>query len=355
MSTDLAAEERAEAHRFLASIGLYLRWNHIFRMVGGSDPLTRSETIAVQALWDAEWERLKPFAEARIAAEKKANMLAEIAAKRDREYKDHVRYYKHIQPPALEAAEGESDLTDADRSRVKRVRREMLRLRLSGRSRLSDRQCLEFEGVIHRLGALSGDKLLVFKCGLDDWKSHLPIWQALQGRPTPKQMQESIRKLRKALDAIVEFQRSADRADVAVRNALDCEPALPPPETPPPPEPIEGREYWERDAKKNGGWLTYAEKTNERAERLEQRLHAEKPKREGPVPVGPQNRLIGIDLPNLYTKVFSGKYVPTRAPEIEFVRTCLALMGEGPTKANYIQECFKRAGKRRRERLSGAI
>jgi hypothetical protein len=338
MSTDLVVEARKEAHRFLASIGLYLRWNHIFRIAGGCYPLTRGETLTVQTLWDAEWERLKPIVEARIAGEKQANTLAEIG-----------EMNKHIQPPALEAAEGESDLTDADRSRVKGVRREMHRLRLSGRSRLSDRQCLEFEGVIHRLGALSGDKLLVFKCGLDDWKSHLPIWQALQGRPTPKQMQESIRKLRKALDAIVEFQRSADRADVAVRNALDCEPALPPPETPPPPEPIEGREYWERDAKKNGGWLAYAEKTNERAERLEQRLHAEKPKREGPVPVGPQNRLIGIDLPNLYTKVFSGKYVPTRAPEIEFVRTCLALMGEGPTKANYIQECYKLAGKRRRE------
>ena len=268
---------------------------------------------------------------------------------------------KHIQPPDLKDATGESDLTDADRSRVKRVRREMHRLRLSGRSRLSDRQCLEFEGVIHRLGALSGDKLLAFKCGLDDWKSHLPIWQALQGRPTPKQMQEPIRKLRKALDAIVEFQRSADRADVAVRNALDCEPALPPPETPPPTEPIEGREYWERDAKKNGvhlyvrGWLADPEKTNERVERLEQRLHAEKPKREGPVPVGPRNRLIGIDLPNLYTKVFGSKYSPTRTPEIEFVRTCLALMGEDPAKANYIQECFKKARKRRRERLSGAI
>jgi hypothetical protein len=131
---------------------------------------------------------------------------------------------KHIEPPALEAAEGELPLTDVERSRVKRVRCEMHRLRLSGRSRLSDRQCLEFEGVIHQLGVLSGDKLLVFKCGLDDWKSHLPIWQALQGRPTPKQMQNSIRKFSKALDAIVEFQRSADKADVAVRNALDCEP-----------------------------------------------------------------------------------------------------------------------------------
>jgi hypothetical protein len=341
MSTDLGVEERKEAHRFLASIGLYLRWNHIFRMAGGCDSLTRGETLAVQTLWDAEWERLKPIVEARIAGEKQANTLAEIG-----------EMNKH---PDLKDATGESDLTDADRSRVKRVRREMHRLRLSGRSRLSDRQCLEFEGVIHRLGALSGDKLLAFKCGLDDWKSHLSIWQALQGRPTPKQMQDSLRKLRKPLDAIVEFQRSADRADVAVRNALDCEPALPPPETPPPPEPIEGREYWERDAKKNGGWLAHAEKTNERAERLEQRLHAEKPKREGPVPVGPRNRLIGIDLPNLYTKVFGSKYSPTRTPEIEFVGTCLALMGEDPAKANYIQECFKKARKRRRERLSGAI
>jgi hypothetical protein len=30
-------------------------------------------------------------------------------------------------------------------------------------------------------------------------------------------------------------------------------------------------------------------------------------------------------------------------------------MGEDPAKANYIQECFKKARKRRRKRLSGAI
>jgi hypothetical protein len=119
---------------------------------------------------------------------------------------------KHIQPPDLKDATGESDLTDVERSRLKRLRREMHRLRLSGRSRLSDRQCLELEGVIHRLGALSGDKLLAFKGGLTGWKSHLPIWQALQVRPTPKQMQDSIKKLRECLDAIVEFQHSRDRA-----------------------------------------------------------------------------------------------------------------------------------------------
>ena len=61
-------------------------------------------------------------------------------------------------------------------------------------------------------------------------------------------------------------------------------------------------------------------------------------------------RLIGIYLPNLYTKVFGGKYVPTRAPEIEFVKTCLALMGENPANdESYIQDCFKLAGKRRRK------
>ena len=208
MSTDLGVEERKEAHRFLASIGLYLRWNHIFRMVGGSDPLTRGEVLAVQTLWDAEWERLKPIAEARIEAERQAlARLAKIEAKR-------------VQPPTLKDATGESDLTDTDRSRVKRVRREMHRLRLSGRSRLSDRQCLEFEGVIHRLEALPEEQRRVFKGGLTGWKSHLPIWQALQVRPTPKQMQYSIKNLRECLDAIVEFQHSRDRADVAVRDLI---------------------------------------------------------------------------------------------------------------------------------------
>ena len=109
MVITLASAEREEAHRFLASMGLYLRWNHIFRMVGGSDPLTRGEVLAVQTLWDAEWERLKPIAEARIEAEKQANTLAEIAA----------------QPPALGAAEGELPLLDVERSRLKRLRLKM--------------------------------------------------------------------------------------------------------------------------------------------------------------------------------------------------------------------------------------
>ena len=72
MVITLASAERKEAHRFLASMGLYLRHNNIFRMVGGCEPLTRSAILAVQTLWDAEWERLKPSIEALVGAENEA-------------------------------------------------------------------------------------------------------------------------------------------------------------------------------------------------------------------------------------------------------------------------------------------
>jgi hypothetical protein len=258
---------------------------------------------------------------------------------------------KHIQPPDLKDATGESDLTDVERSRLKRLRREMHRLRLSGRSRpgrsrLSDRQCLEFEGVIHRLEALPEEQRRVFKGGLTGWKSHLPIWQALQVRPTPKQMQDSIKNLRECLDAIVEFQHSRDRADVAVRDLILGDYLAP-----------ELADTEEEDALFGGHldvaeWLANAKKVNELVERHEGNIHAcaKEPKKAGPVPIAPRARLIGIYLPDLYTKVFGGKYVPTRAPEIEFVKTCLALMGEKPANdESYIQDCFKLAGKRRRE------
>ena len=39
---------------------------------------------------------------------------------------------KHIQPPALEAAEGELPLTDVERSRLKRLRLKMDELGLPG-------------------------------------------------------------------------------------------------------------------------------------------------------------------------------------------------------------------------------
>jgi hypothetical protein len=250
---------------------------------------------------------------------------------------------KHIQPPALEAAEGELPLTDVERSRLKRLRLKMDELGLPG---LSVKQYFEFEGVILRLEALPEEQRRVFKGGLTGWKSHLPIWQALQVRPTPKQMQDSIKKLRECLDAIVEFQHSRDRADVAVRDLILGDYLAP-----------ELADTEEEDALFGGRldvaeWLANAKKVNELVERHEGNIHAcaKEPKKAGPVPIAPRARLIGIYLPDLYTKVFGGKYVPTRAPEIEFVKTCLALMGEKPANdESYIQDCFKLAGKRRRK------
>ena len=77
---DLAAgEERKEAHKFLASMGLYLRDNGIFRMLGGCGALTRDQINEVQGLWDAEWDRLMPPIKARITAEFEAETAAKNA------------------------------------------------------------------------------------------------------------------------------------------------------------------------------------------------------------------------------------------------------------------------------------
>ena len=77
---DLAiGEERKEAHKFLAGMGLYLRNNGIFRMMGECGALTRDQINEVQGLWDAEWDRLKPPIKARITAEFEAEMEAKNA------------------------------------------------------------------------------------------------------------------------------------------------------------------------------------------------------------------------------------------------------------------------------------
>ena len=90
----LGIVEREEARKFLASMGLYLYCNAIFRTAVKDGPaLSRSEIAAVQALWDAEWERLKPVVKEQlgidweaIAAEREAKVKqAEAAAQRDQE------------------------------------------------------------------------------------------------------------------------------------------------------------------------------------------------------------------------------------------------------------------------------
>ena len=74
---DLAAgEERKEAHKFLARMGLYLRNNGIFRMMGECGALTRDQIRIVQSLWDAEWDNIKPEIMVRIEAEKEAEKAA---------------------------------------------------------------------------------------------------------------------------------------------------------------------------------------------------------------------------------------------------------------------------------------
>jgi hypothetical protein len=164
---------------------------------------------------------------------------------------------------------------------------------------------------------------------------------------------DAITRFRKNLDGICRFAKSGEKAETAVRDALvGADLAAELADT-------------EEDALVGGhldlaGWLAGAKKINALAKRFEDALAKrleEEPnvaktsrRRPGPVPLGPRNRLIGEALPGLYAKVFGGKFYPTRTPDIEFVQTCLALLGETPAGGEFVRDCVKLAGKRRRER-----
>jgi len=197
-------------------------------------------------------------------------------------------------------------------------------------------------------------QLLAFKDGIAKLKSRSPIWRALQERPTVKQKQKAISKFKKCLDAILRFERSDVKADVAVRDMLlGADLAAELADT-------------EKDALAGGHldvaeWFAAAKKIDALAKRREAEFHApvDSSKRPGPVPVGPRTRLIGMDLPSLYAKVFGRKFSPTRTPDVEFVNACLVLLGEGPKeegedyiKANYIKECIDLVRERSRKRTA---
>jgi hypothetical protein len=138
------------------------------------------------------------------------------------------------------------------------------------------------------------------------------------------------------LDTIIRFERSGVKADVAIRDALDGH--------------LDVAE-----------WLVHAQKINALVKQFDKALPspAKNSKRVGPVPIGPRTRLIGVDLPNLYAKAFGRKFSPIRTLDVEFVQTCLALLGEDPVEGEYIRDCVKSVGKRcsehSRERTSNVI
>jgi hypothetical protein len=235
----------------------------------------------------------------------------------------------------------ELGLSDTESLQAQRMKLEMDKIGLPG---LSEEQCFGFKDVIAKLTALSEEQLLAFKGKLAKLKSRMPIWRAIQEPPTLKQKQEAISKLRRSLNDIIRFERSSDKADGAIRDILlgaDLAPEL-------------------ADTQKDGlvgghldvaEWLAHAEKIYALAKQLEEVLHApvKSSKRWGPVPVPPRARLIGVDLPNLYAKVFARKFSPTRTLDVEFLQTCLALLGEASAKGEHIRDCVKLAGKRNRE------
>ena len=248
------------------------------------------------------------------------------------------------------------DLSEEERFKARRLKREMDEMGLPG---VSEDQCFTFKGVIASLQSLSAEQLLAFRDGIAKVKSRGPIWRALQEPPTLKQKQNAIAKFRKDLDAIRRFAqlgsqkdegregqppRRHNKSDVAIRDILlGADLAAELADT-------------EEDALTGGHldvaeWLAGAEKINALAKQLDEALRApqKKSKRAGPVPVAPRTRLIGMALPNLYAKVFGRRFSPNRAPDIEFVQTCLALLGETKAGENFIRECVKLARKRARQ------
>lgn len=225
------------------------------------------------------------------------------------------------------SASAELGLSDAESSQAQRLKLDMAKMGLPG---LSEDQCFACKDVIAKLKALPQERFLAFKDGIAKLKSRRPIWRAVQERPTIKQKQKSTSSLIKALDTIQRFDRSAVKADVAIQDALAGH--------------LEVSE-----------WLARAKEIKALAEQLAKALHAPvgNSKRLGPVPIPPRARLIGTDLPNLCDQVFARKFSPTRTLDLEFVKACLALLGETPAKDNYIQDCAKLAGKRCREHGRG--
>jgi hypothetical protein len=249
------------------------------------------------------------------------------------------------------SATDELVLSDTERFGARCLQREMDKIGLPG---LSEEQCFTFKDVIAKLIALSEELRLAFKDGLAKLKPRLANWQDLQERPTLKQKKDEISKLRKGLEAILRFDRSDDKAAVAIRDILLGDYLAP------------ELADTEKDALAGGHldvaeWFAAAKKIDALAKRREAEFHApvDSSKRPGPVPVGPRTRLFGMDLPSLYAKVFGRKFSPTRTPDVEFVNACLVLLGEGPKeegedyiKANYIKECIDLVRERSRKRTA---
>jgi hypothetical protein len=162
------------------------------------------------------------------------------------------------------SATDELDLSEEERFKARRLKREMDEMGLPG---LSEDRCFTFKGVIASLEGLSAEQLLAFRDGIAKVKSRGAIWRALQEPPTLKQKQKAISRFRKRLDAILRFDTSDAKADVAIRHILlgaDLAAEL---------------ANTEKDALAGGHldvaeWLAGAEKINALAKRLEKALHS---------------------------------------------------------------------------------
>jgi hypothetical protein len=227
---------------------------------------------------------------------------------------------------------------------------DLWRLRVTSDLNLSEER--RVERAMDEL-SLSEEQQAIFKAGIAKLRERLWVWRDIANRPAPMELDGAVAKLRKHLAPLCEIARSlskateagpevtmtkTDKLNVAVCDAL-CDASL-----------ALGHEDAPEFAAE---WLSLAAKMEAITWHLHQEMRRLKPKRPGPRPHGVLERLIGADLPSLYTTVLGKKFYPSRnraatSPGVKFVEWSLFALGEEIPRTETIRSHFLRA----RERIS---
>ena len=195
--------------------------------------------------------------------------------------------------------------------------------------------------------SLSREQRLIFEAGIGKLKRRTAMWRALANRPTAIQLDDAVTRLLGHLAGIRDLVRSAsDEADKAHKvSAALCD-AL---------EDAASALGHDDAPFFAGEWLSQTDKMDAIARRLRKGVRSQKPKEPGPSHHGVHERLIGIDLPALYTAIFAKKFPLTRnasrpPPGTKFVNVCLARLGMPAVGDETIRTHVLNAKKRQRER-----
>jgi hypothetical protein len=192
---------------------------------------------------------------------------------------------------------------------------------------------------------LSAEQQLIFDAGITKLKPRTEMWRALANRPTAMQLDDATSKLLGHLDAIRHLVRSASdeaRKDHKVSAALckalaDAAMAHDPDDAP---------EF-------AAEWLAQVEKMQAIATRVRKNVRSKRPTGRGPTHYGVHDRLIGVDIPALYSEVFGKSFPVTRnrrgrpPPGTKFVNCCLAQLGMSHVKDETIRTHVLNAKKRK--------